>query len=267
MLFDIRHETRCHFDAPASYSIHKLRLTPREDCGQQIKQWRVKAPARCSKSSDAWGNTAHMMTLTGPHAQLSVIAEGRLETTEGVARIDASQSLSPLAFLAHTPLTTADEMLSDFALEQLLVRGDRLRVVRDFMAAVTDRVRWAPEDAQSADNASTAFARGSGVARDHSHVFVAACRVAGMPARYVSGYRLSELDHVAGHAWADVWLGAEWGWVSFDITNNCLADGYLCRLAMGRDHLDACALRGSHQGGGAEWVEEFLSVTPVLQKG
>lgn len=262
MLYNIRHETRCRFDSPASYSIHKLRVTPREDAGQRLRRTQITAPARCSRSQDVWGNTAHLMTLTAPHDEVDIVALSTVETADEPVQIAAHVGLPPLAFLAETPLTAPDETLREFALQHLC-RGGDVSILRDFMGALTERVRVVPGTAGAMRGAREAFASGGGSVCDLTHVFLAACRAAGLPARFVSGYLLAELDHAAGHAWADVWLSADFGWTSFDVGNATLADGHLVRLAVGRDHLEACPMRGSHQGGGGQLVEERLSVMAV----
>ena len=48
----------------------------------------------------------------------------------------------------------------------------------------------------------------------------------------------------ASHAWVDVWLGAEIGWQSMDVTHKRPAVRTYCRLAVGRDYLDAAPVRG-----------------------
>ena len=49
-------------------------------------------------------------------------------------------------------------------------------------------------------------------------MFLACCRVQGIPARYVSGYLYSDdSEHVANHAWAEVWEAGK-GWVRVDPT-------------------------------------------------
>jgi len=50
----------------------------------------------------------------------------------------------------------------------------------------------------------------------------------------------------------DAWLGAEIGWQSIDVTHKRPAVRTYCRLAVGRDYLDAAPVRGMRQGGGGE---------------
>ena len=46
--------------------------------------------------------------------------------------------------------------------------------------------------------AEDAFAAGHGVCQDHTQVFIACCRLRGIPARYVSGYLFSDgAGHIA----------------------------------------------------------------------
>ena len=98
-------------------------------------------------------------------------------------------------------------------------------------------------------------------------MFVACCRAAGIPARYVSGYfHTGDGDEVATHAWADAWLGAEHGWLSIDLTHKALADQRHCRLAVGRDYMDAAPIRGVRQGGGRESMSVAVTVASSAQQ-
>jgi hypothetical protein len=83
----------------------------------------------------------------------------------------------------------------------------------------------------------------------------------GMPARYVSGYLYTgDASDAASHAWVDVWLGAEIGWQSIDVTHKRPAVRTYCRLAVGRDYLDAAPVRGVRHGGGGEKMEANVLV-------
>ena len=66
--------------------------------------------------------------------------------------------------------------------------------------------------------AAKAFAAGSGVCQDLAHVFIAAARHIGVPARYVAGYRArddGQADVEAPHGWVEA-LVPDLGWVAFD---------------------------------------------------
>jgi len=98
--------------------------------------------------------------------------------------------------------------------------------------------------------AVAAFAARRGVCQDHGHIFIAAARSLEIPARYVTGYLLTDGgDSVAHHAWAEA-LVPEIGWVGFDAANGqCPTERYV-RLAVGLDAIEAAPVRGGAAGGG-----------------
>ncbi|VAS19658.1 phosphate/phosphonate ABC transporter periplasmic protein [Klebsiella pneumoniae] len=167
-----------------------------------------------------------------------------------VTYAEEAELLSPLVFLRCTPLTRADTAIREFA--QRLYRPDAAEEsLNQLMADLLLRMPYSPGATQVQDSAADAFARAKGVCQDHTHVFLACCRALEIPARYVSGYVYSDnAQHVAMHAWAEVWLDGRW--LSFDITNNTRRLNQHLRLATGLDYLDACPVRGTRLGGGGE---------------
>ena len=103
--------------------------------------------------------------------------------------------------------------------------------------------------------------------QDHAHAFIACCRSAGIPARYVSGYFYTgDPGELASHAWADAWMGPDAGWLSIDLTHQALAGERHCRLAIGRDYRDAAPVRGVRHGGGGEAMQVAVVVGASAQQ-
>jgi transglutaminase-like putative cysteine protease len=50
-------------------------------------------------------------------------------------------------------------------------------------------------------------------------------------------------------------------WLSIDVTNSIYASDSHCRLAVGRDYLDACPIRGVRAGGHTEHLDVEVTVT------
>ena len=75
-----------------------------------------------------------------------------------------------------------------------------------------------------------------------------------------------DMGDIATHAWADAWLGEGEGWLSLDLTHNTLAGERLCRLAVGRDYLDAAQVRGVRQAGGGERMDVAAAVATSAQQ-
>src|SRR5258705_494737 len=104
------------------------------------------------------------------------------------------------------------------------------------------------------DAQAEAFALKRGVCQDLTHIFIAAARELGFPARYVGGY-FHRNDGVtrqqAGHAWAEAFIPS-FGWVAFDPANGICATDAHVRVAVGLDYLGAAPVRGARYGGGAQ---------------
>ncbi len=111
-----------------------------------------------------------------------------------------------------------------------------------------------PIPTHSATTAADAFARKRGSAQDLAHIFIAAARSLGIPARYIGGYFRrdeSEGGRDAGHAWAEAFV-PELGWIAFDAANGMCATDAHVRVAVGLDQLGASPLRGTCHGGAGE---------------
>lgn len=259
MLLHIRHETRYQYASPVQYSIQALRLTPRLEGGLRLREWRISAPGRQRAQTDAYGNTSHVLTLEQPHEEIRILAEGWVETDdEAGAWIDDPGKLPVLAYLQETPLTRITDELRALAAEHL-GRPEFEASLQALMAAVESRIEYRPGATGVDCTAAEALAHGYGVCQDHAHVMIACCRAAGIPARYVSGYLYTgDAGHLASHAWIDAWNGSRW--LSCDATHRCFAGAAYCRLAVGRDYLDACPVRGVRHGGGSEAMEAVVNV-------
>ena len=260
MQLHIRHETRYRYDRPVKYSVQSLHLTPRRDPSQRSLNWSISAPGRRLEQVDAYGNISHLLTIEEPHREISILVAGVVETSDIEARQDDGP-LSPLAYLAPTKLTAANDEIKSFAQSSLAsIASPRDRALA-LAQAVSDAVRYKSGSTDVYDTAAAAFKNGAGVCQDHAHVYIASARSIGIPARYVSGYIFTgDPNDAASHAWVDVWLGNEEGWQSMDVTHTRPAIRTYCRLAVGRDYLDAAPVRGVRQGGGGEVMEANVTV-------
>jgi len=284
MQLHISHETLYRYGEPVKRSVQNLRLTPRRDPMQRVLSWKMATPGHCRSQVDAYGNIVHLLTLDEPHKEIRIVVNGVVETEDQPALSAPGEGqLSPLTFLAETPLTRPDEAIASFARPRLQGGGDLRSKLIDLAAAVCAEVRYEKGATDVHESASRAFARGAGVCQDHSHIYLASCRSAGIPARYVSGYFYAgQAGEIASHAWVDVWTGPrdpasavkgitweadrEQGWMSIDVTHCTPTDGRHCRLAVGRDYLDACPIRGVRRGGGVEDMQVAVRIATAGQQ-
>lgn len=260
MRIAIDHETHYTYDAPVRSSTQYLRLTPRDSSRQRVLAWHLEVPGRPHRTEDGFGNVLHVLTLDMPMAEIRIRAHGVVEASTALDDTEPV-TLSPLLFTRTTPITTPNDALIHLA-ETYRRRAGTAAGLRDLAAAILRHMPFKPGDTHVASSAAEAFAMGSGVCQDHAHVFIACCRVLGVPARYVSGYVYSPGHaeaHVQSHAWAEAWVVDHWR--SFDIANSCAAGEYHVKLAIGADYLDACPVRGMRSGGGVEMLHSAAVVT------
>jgi transglutaminase-like putative cysteine protease len=171
--------------------------------------------------------------------------------------------MPPEFFLRATPLTAPDDAI--VALARDGARGDdTIARLHGLMNGVRDRLDYRPGETDSTTNAAEALAQGFGVCQDHAHLFIAAARAAGIPARYISGYLWTGAggqSYDAGHAWAEAHV-AGFGWIGFDAANRLCPNENYIRVAVGLDYSAAAPVRGLRRGP----AEESLSVEVQVRR-
>lgn len=260
----ISHRTTYRYEEPVKYTAQTLRVTPRRDGEQHTLAWAIVAPGRRAEQVDAHGNITHLLTLEEPHREISIVVTGVVEITRTRDILREQGTLSPLAYLAPTALTAASDRIVALARDHLEGSGPLRRRLYDLAGGVCASVRYQPGTTKVEDSAATALERGEGVCQDQAHVLIACCRSMGIPARYVSGYLCSEhAGETASHAWVEAWLTEPQGWHGIDVTHMEPAGARHCRLAVGRDYLDAAPVRGVRRGGGPEVMDVRVTAMSI----
>src|ERR1700731_3061674 len=272
MRIRVSHETVYRYEQPPKGVIQTLRMTPRHHDGQYVVDWRVDVSADCrlDAQEDAFGNITHTFSADGPLDTLRLLVEGEVETQDshGVMR-GTIEHFPASMFLRATPLTAPDPAIVAFAHGVRADSGaDALGLLHALLARVHDDVAFDTDPTHAATTAAEAFALKRGVCQDLTHVFIAAARNLGIPARYVGGYfhradGRNEQD--GGHAWAEAFV-PELGWVAFDPANGICATDAHVRVAVGLDYLGATPLRGTHRGGAGEMLSVKVRVAQAAQQ-
>ncbi len=252
MRIRIDYSTAYDYASPAHGIIQLLRLQPQSGHDQIVRRWRIDVDADGSlrAGSDAFGNWTHLFTADSPVRQLTLTCTGEVQTSEAHGAVRGfAEPLPPAMFVRPTALTTADAAIVAFARD--LGDGPILDRLHALNAAVHAAMRFDAAATGAETDAAQAFALGAGVCQDFTHVFCAAARSLGIPARYVSGHYVRAEAQPAGHAWAEA-LVPDLGWVGFDPTNAVSTTPAHVRVAVGLDYLDAAPVRGARRGGGTE---------------
>jgi transglutaminase-like putative cysteine protease len=264
LLISIGHVTRSALAATANYSIHCLRLTPPSFDAQQVVSWSIEMPQidNAVRFRDCFGNMAHLVALSEPHQEISIVARGTVDTRDCAGVVRGLVEIAPSrVYKRETTMTAPDDGIRELCAE--VTADDSIERMHKLMETVHERVKYVVGVTHAHTNAADALKDGQGVCQDHAHIFISAARVMGLPARYVNGYFLTDSDAPAEahHAWAEVWVGGL-GWIGFDPANNmCPTDSYV-RLAWGLDAGSAAPIRGTRRGG----AEEVLDVVVEVQQ-
>lgn len=270
MKIHIRHATTYHYDNPGSHLVQRLYLTPLDTPSQSVLEWTIEAPGieNALRYVDAFGNVAHVTTPPIDLAEVTVVAAGTVRTTDtaGVAGYDLG-SVPIQAYLASTPATEANAAITALAHGHGQLSG--IEQLHSLSASVLDKVAYVIGATNEHTTAADAVRDGKGVCQDHSHVFISAARLLGVPARYVSGYMVVGENEFAeaSHAWAEAYV-ASLGWVGFDVSNQVSPDERYVRVATGMDVSGATPAKGVRRGlsTGAETMDVEVLVERVAEQ-
>jgi transglutaminase-like putative cysteine protease len=254
----IRHRTSYSYDSAIERGVQLVRLWPAPHAGMTVGRWSVSARGGRVGSTflDGLGNRCGLVDLeAGPAHDILVEGEVQTRATDAVVT-GASEPLAPAYFLRVTQRTAADEAISALAAK---MEGEGAERLVSLMHAVRDRVAYGAGATDVGATAASALRTGEGVCQDHAHVYCAAARAAGVPARYVSGYLFAgDMGAAASHAWVEAFDGARW--IGLDPANRALAEETHVRLAVGLDYREAAPIVGARSGGGTERMNVEVAV-------
>jgi transglutaminase-like putative cysteine protease len=263
----VHHRTEYRYTQPLMQSVQYLRLTPRSGTSQTVNRWKVACPgADLTEWTDHYGNICHTLVMARPTQTMVIEVSGDVRTVDTNGVIQSGTTTLPFdVFLRATAYTQPDRALGRFAQKfKEPIATDPIAGLHHLMLGVQEAVVYEKNHTTVRTTAAETLAAGRGVCQDHAHLFIAACRQLGVPARYVSGYLgRGEGTHqtTASHAWAEA-LVPDLGWVSFDCANGLSATEAYVRVAVGLDYADAGPVRGVRTGGGVEELDVTVRTSP-----
>ena len=287
--YAIEHDTDYAYDAPVSQGWHLARLTPRTLPWQKLLSHALEIEPPASERRDGpdhFGNIVTRFAIHGAHRMLHVRMQALVQVDErpvpepardapwtavrDALRTDPLQDeLLPARLAEPTRLVP----LSERAIEWARPVFGAARGWLDALDGLAARIHEDFEFEAGATTVSTSVEevlRGRrGVCQDFAHLMLACLRGLGLPARYVSGYLLTDpppggqrlMGVDASHAWIAAYA-PQHGWVEWDPTNNQRADTRYVTLAWGADFADVVPVAGVLLGGGEQAMEVRVSVVP-----
>jgi len=267
MRLSVRHLSTYLYDPPADRVAMRLKLYPSLFDGQDVAEWRVTANGDTVEPilTSGFGDREGLWLNHRKTPKIEIIAEGIVEVEDRSGVVSGLPANPPVGiFLRETSLTRECESIRDLAVSS--ARDAPLEELHEISRQVRAAVEYRTGSTDSQTTASQALRQGAGVCQDHAHIFIAAARSRGHPARYVSGYMFAaegaELHET--HAWAEAYVKGL-GWVGFDASNEvCPTERYI-RLACGHDAVGAAPVRGNVLGGGHENLAASVVIAQAQQ--
>jgi transglutaminase-like putative cysteine protease len=290
MMFDVSHKTHYSYSLPVVQSQHLIHMSPRKVERQSVRNHSLivePAPVMRYERIDAFGNPVMILNIEVPHRELVLHARSSVETVQAPLfdpaatlawdRIDARLSipgrgldLEVIQFRCASRITTASLDIYDYARASFTPGRPVLEAAIELNRRIFDDFTF---DATATDISTPirfVFEQRRGVCQDFAHLALACLRAVRVPARYVSGYILTQpppgeprmQGADASHAWISVW-SPETGWVDLDPTNGVIVADEHVTIAFGRDYDDVSPISGVLLGGGEHTVTVGVDVLPV----
>lgn len=262
MRLKVSHRTEYNYDQPIRYGLQRIRLWPASGPAQTILTWtlQVEGAREEVRFLDQFGNDTRLLSIDGDPHTISIVAVGEVETNEVSGVSGPHRGFAPLWLFQHeTPLTAPGPAIKALAADP--GEGGELERLHRLMAEIRKRVAYVPGTTDTGTTAEQALNKGTGVCQDHAHIFAAAARLFGFPARYVSGYLMMDdrVEQAATHAWAEAYVNGL-GWVGFDAANGISPDQRYVRVAVGRDYREAMPISGILIGQAQERLAVHITV-------
>ena len=267
----VLHTLDYHYTHPVRDVVTCLRLTPpAQRGGQLLRNSSLKIaplPAVSERHTDPFGNEVLDLRHEKVWAHLTMVVDLEV-ATQAVYSSDGRVLPLPVppaeredqeAFKHPTPLTEPNAELTALASEltaQIPLDRDPAGLALALCRRVYHEMHYAQGHTNVRTTGAEAWAGKRGVCQDYTHVLLSLCRLAGLPARYVSGFLPGE---GAMHAWAEVCLpagpgntgqGDAGGWVALDPTHDRWVNERYVAVAFGRDYADIAPTSGTFVGSG-----------------
>lgn len=241
------------YDMHIEYSIDvskcsfTIKCIPQSNCRQSISNIKIRlAPETDYQTGkDGLSNFQIYGCNNLPHKTFDFHVEG--DAVTGLSEYEDSVSYeSSLIFAYPHGLNIAGEKIRSFYESiDLPSEGTASEKTVLIMDLLNKSFCYKPLVTNVNTSAEEAFVLGHGVCQDYAHILISLLHLAGIPARYVTGFLIGE---GASHAWVEILDNGKW--IGFDPTNNTKVCDNHIKIGVGRDARDCMINRGVMHGGG-----------------
>ena len=313
MRLRVTHETRYDYTPAVETAQHLAHLRPINTLKQQLVSHSLivdPEPDLQTETLDVFGNTRTFFSLQIPHQRLTVTSDSVVMTSAPEPPDDSvTQTLwehsrelfryqaggaydSAAEFAFASPFIPRHPDFFDYARPSFPAGAPLLEAICQLTERIYTEFTYASQSTEINTPAQEALVLKKGVCQDFSHIMIACLRSMGLPARYVSGYLLTQpppghprlIGADASHAWVSAFIpglresrrqgldgrssdSLGGGWFDFCPTNNRWGWGTpgedYVTLALGRDFGDVSPMRGMIHGGANHSLRVGVTVQPI----
>jgi transglutaminase-like putative cysteine protease len=278
--YRIRHHTIYNYDAEVWLDAHALRLRPRESHLLRIEaSWlHISPTATLRWHRDVEDNSVAIASFSEPADSLIIESEVLIQQYHQAPLdflVDPEALFFPFDYGAEEQLLLApyrQPVDHDGALglwvAGLYAPGERLEtyvLLERISGCIHGTLQYVRREEPGVQSPTRTLSSGSGSCRDFAMLFLAAARLLGLGARFVSGYLhdpISPEDGGSTHAWAEVYLPGA-GWTGFDPTTGGLAGPDHIAVAVSHRPDAVPPLAGSFRGSARSTMTVGVWVTQV----
>ena len=279
-ILSIRHVTTYHYNQPVAFGEHRMMLRPRDDGNQKVLESELEitpTPKQLAWMRDTFGNHVATAHFTDRASELRFVSNIRLDHAPADFRATDIKDFArtyPFAYAAADwpdlerfirplpPHRAIDRWSAMF------FRKDGSADTHELLVDMTRTIRRTVEHVSRHEKGIQAPVRtlnlGRGSCRDLAMLMIAALRLRGIAARFVSGYvhLADDDDDCAGgntHAWVQVYVPGP-GWVDFDPSGGIVGNQNLIRVAVAHHPREAIPLQGTWFGTASDHLAMKVAV-------
>lgn len=305
MLLEITHNTHYFYDPNVEIAQHFAHLKPTTLSTQQVLKTEIEInpnPAWSKEHLDSFNNICTFFSLQNRHNELSVTAKSLIQTNKGLHigaepkntppwelvreyfRYHANSTWDPASeYLFASPFINLRPEFLEFAKANFVNGRPILEAAIDLTQRIYGEFHYVSKSTDIGTPALEALNKREGVCQDFAHILISSLRSLGLPAKYISGYILTNpppgqarlIGGDASHAWVSVYVPtinqsgqlSSGIWCDLDPTNNrwgyeSPGEDYV-HLAQGRDYGDVSPMRGVIHGGANHKLDVAVTVSPA----
>ena len=279
MLFKIIHRTCYHYSEPVLLEPMTVRLRPRSDATQTLKNYTINitpSPSGISNCTEFDGNNIETVWFREQHTDLTIVTNSLVETHHGdpfnFLITEPSALNLPIKYLPHIALMLEryrvrdndDPQVAKFTQEIIhMVNHKTIPFLSLLAEQIPKRIQYMLREYGDPWKPGETMKKGQGSCRDFAILFIDICRSVGIAARFVSGYCIGDKaaeSHM--HAWAETYLPGA-GWRGFDPSQGLSTFDNHIAVAVGQRSQDATPISGNFRGTAESYLNASISINRI----